>query len=125
MISQNRARRKITGGRLRPLRKKKKYEEGRANLETKTGKENKRFVFTRGKNMKIRTLGVEKIAVTNPKTGKTFISKIKSVANNPANPHFIRRNIITKGAIIETEKGRARVTSRPNQTGTVSAVLES
>jgi small subunit ribosomal protein S8e len=32
-------------------------------------------------------------------------------------------NIITKGAVIETDAGKARVTSRPGQHGVVNAVL--
>ena len=57
------------------------------------------------------------------KTGKSSKVKIKSVVENPADMHFVRRNIITKGAIIETEKGKAKVTSRPSQDGIVNAVL--
>lgn len=122
MISQNRSKRKITGGKLKSIRKKKKYEEGRANLETKIGKENKKVIRARGDNTKTRLLGAKKAIVS--KKGKTFVSEIKSVVNNPANPHFERRNIITKGAIIETDKGKARVTSRPNQAGVVNAISE-
>ena len=39
-----------------------------------------------------------------------------SIAVEPA-------NIITKGSVIQTEKGKAQVTSRPGQHGVVSAVL--
>ena len=49
--------------------------------------------------------------------------KIIDVIENPANPHFVRRGIITKGTTIETELGLARVTSRPSQHAVVSAVL--
>ena len=35
----------------------------------------------------------------------------------------MRRNIINKGAIIDTGLGKAKVTSRPGQTGIVSAIL--
>jgi small subunit ribosomal protein S8e len=42
---------------------------------------------------------------------------------NPANPHYVRRNIITKGAVIKTELGNAKVTSRPGQDGVVNAAL--
>ena len=45
------------------------------------------------------------------------------VVENPANRHFVRRNIMTKGTVIETEKGKARITSRPGQDGTINAVL--
>lgn len=50
-------------------------------------------------------------------------SKILNVAQSPDNPHHARENIVTKGAIIETELGKARVTSRPGQHGVVNAVL--
>ena len=57
------------------------------------------------------------------KGGKAQKAKIISVVDNKADSHFIRRNIITKGAIIETDLGKARVTSRPGQEGVVNAVL--
>ncbi len=61
--------------------------------------------------------------VYDKKTKKFYKTKIKNVAENPANRHYVRRNIMTRGAIIETEKGKAVVTSRPGQDGTVNAVL--
>ena len=54
---------------------------------------------------------------------KTYKVKIKSVLENPASRHFVRQNVITKGAIIDTEKGKARVTSRPSKDNIVNAVL--
>ncbi|MCK5560714.1 MAG: 30S ribosomal protein S8e, partial [Thermoplasmata archaeon] len=42
---------------------------------------------------------------------------------NSANPFYVRRNIINKGAIIDTELGNARVTSRPGQHGMINAIL--
>jgi small subunit ribosomal protein S8e len=35
----------------------------------------------------------------------------------------MRRNIITKGAVIKTELGDAKVTNRPGQDGLINAVL--
>jgi small subunit ribosomal protein S8e len=61
--------------------------------------------------------------VTNPKTGKTAKATITTVTGNPANINYVRRNIITKGAIIQTSAGKARVTSRPGQHGAINAVL--
>ena len=58
-----------------------------------------------------------------PKSGKSSASKIIEVVENSANPNYVRQNIITKGSIIETEKGKAKVTSRPGQHGVVNAVL--
>ena len=60
--------------------------------------------------------------IIDPKTKKATKSKILSVKDNPANQHFVRRNTITKGAVVETEAGLARITSRPGQDGVVNAV---
>ena len=65
----------------------------------------------------------ESVSLTDPKSGKTSVSKILEVVENAANPNYVRQNIITKGSIISTEKGNAKVTSRPGQHGVVSAVL--
>jgi len=35
----------------------------------------------------------------------------------------VRRNILTKGAVVKTEIGLAKVTSKPGQDGIVNAVL--
>lgn len=48
---------------------------------------------------------------------------IEGVVDNPSNVNYARRNIITKGSIIDTSAGRARVTSRPGQDGQVNAVV--
>ena len=66
---------------------------------------------------------VKNANVFNPKTGKVQLSKVVTVKSNPANPNYVQRNIITKGAIVQTELGVARVTSRPGQDGVVNAVL--
>lgn len=117
------SKRKRSGGRLKPARKKRKYEIGAELQYTILEKERKKFARTRGNNQKIRVLGAEKANVFNPKTEKTKQQKILSVVENPSNPHYVQRNIVTKGAIIQTELGKARVTSRPGQHGVVNAVL--
>ena len=45
------------------------------------------------------------------------------VIENTANPNYVRRNIITKGAIVETPEGNAKVTSRPGQDGVINGIL--
>ncbi|MEM5772914.1 MAG: 30S ribosomal protein S8e, partial [Candidatus Aenigmatarchaeota archaeon] len=72
---------------------------------------------------KIKAFSVEFANVIDPKTNSTKRVKILDVLENPANPHFVRRKIITKGTIINTELGKAKVTSRPSQHGLVNAVL--
>jgi small subunit ribosomal protein S8e len=42
---------------------------------------------------------------------------------NPASMDYQRRKVITRGTIIKTEKGLAKVTSRPGQDGILNAVL--
>ena len=76
-----------------------------------------------GGTLKNRAVLVKEANVLDSKSKKYQKAEIKSVSGNPANLHFVRRNTITKGAIIETSAGPARVTSRPGQTGTINAVL--
>jgi len=57
-------------------------------------------------------------------SGKTSKTKITRVLENPANRDYERRGVITRGALIDTELGRARVTSRPAQDGVINALLE-
>ncbi|MDD4281670.1 MAG: 30S ribosomal protein S8e, partial [Candidatus Methanofastidiosa archaeon] len=49
--------------------------------------------------------------------------RLTNVVENPANIHYVRRNVLTKGAVIETEIGKARITSRPGQDGVLNAIL--
>jgi small subunit ribosomal protein S8e len=92
-------------------------------VETKLGPTKRVERRARGGGIKINSLGADVANIVDPKTGQTKKSKILTVVENPADPHFIRRNVLTKGAIIKTEIGRARVTSRPGQSGSVDAVL--
>lgn len=57
------------------------------------------------------------------KGGGVKKAKILNVVQSPDNPHHARENILTRGAVIETELGKAAVTSRPGQHGLVNAVL--
>ncbi len=120
---QGRSLKKPSGGRIWASRKKREREMGSEFVETKLGpiKQVNRCTF--GGGIKISLLGTDAVNVVDPKTGQAQKSKILTVVENPADPHFVRRNVMTKGAIIETELGRARVTSRPGQSGGVDAVL--
>jgi small subunit ribosomal protein S8e len=68
-------------------------------------------------------LFADKVNLFDPGVRKYTIETIKTVTENPANRHYVRRNIITKGSVIETSKGKARVTNRPGQEGMITAVL--
>ncbi|UCE75474.1 MAG: 30S ribosomal protein S8e [Methanomassiliicoccales archaeon] len=120
---QGKSQRKPSGGRLRHARKKRKFEIGAEAQTTTIGKERKKFARTRARNQKVRVLSAQKANVVIPKKKQVKSTKIISVLENPSNPHYVQRNIITKGAIIQTEIGRARVTSRPGQDGIINAIL--
>jgi small subunit ribosomal protein S8e len=115
---------KISGGRKRPRRKKRKYELGRYPTHTVLS-ERERIVpeRTRGNNTKVRVKRALYANVINPETGEAAKVRILRVIETPANREYARRGIITKGAIIETEAGTAKVTSRPGQEGVINAIL--
>ncbi len=73
--------------------------------------------------MKVRLAAADSAVVTDKTSGKTSKSKLLRVIGNPANVDYQRRGVITKGAIVETELGQARVTSRPGQDGVINAIL--
>jgi small subunit ribosomal protein S8e len=120
---QGRSRTKPSGGRIWPSRKKRKREMGSEFVETKVGAAKRILHRVSGGGQKSKLLAADVANVTDPKTGQTKPAKIIRVIENPADPHFVRRNVLTKGAVIETELGRARITSRPGQIGTINAVL--
>ena len=70
----------------------------------------------------VRTLSVNQVNV-NMKGGKTVRATVKNVVGNDADPNYIRRNIVTKGAVLDTDQGLVKVTSRPGMHGVVSGVL--
>ncbi len=111
--------RKPTGGKYKRNAKKKKHQRGSDYVPVKLGKERKKVLRVRGGNTKVRLLQTD-TCILHPGGEKV---KILTVKENHANAHFVRMNVITKGAIIETEKGLAKVVSRPGQDGVVNAVL--
>ncbi len=122
-LSQARPRRKQTGAMYKDYRKKRQFELGREPSFTRLGKKRIRVIRTMGSNRKLRMLGADTANLFDPKTKSFKQAKIKTITENPANSHFIRRNIMTKGSVIDTEFGKARITSRPGQDGIVNAVL--
>ena len=121
------SRRKPSGGRL------KRPSRYRGKRKTEISSENQ-FAFVRDKDARklyrktagsqtVRVLSVKNINVNKPKEGKTVRAKITNVVRNDADTNYVRRNIVTKGAIVETDIGQVRVTSRPGMHGVVSGIL--
>lgn len=119
---QGRSKRKTSGGRYHAAKSKRGREIGRDALYTRVDKEQKART-RRGRGAKIiRSLQTASFA--NISEGKkTRKVKVTEVVENAASRHFVRQKVITKGAIVKTEAGLARVTSRPTKDGVVNAVL--
>ncbi len=122
-IWNGRSNRKSTGGRYVQSRKKKRFEVGRERQFTFLGPHSIKLYRTKGSNAKSRVLAEDYANVTDRKTGVTKKAKIVTVKQNPANPNYTQRNIMNKGAVIQTEIGLALITSRPGQHGMINAIL--
>lgn len=116
---------KPTGGKKRPHRKvKRKYWMGRFPTFTRLDNiEQRKIIRVRGGNQKVRLKRATYANVADPSIHAVKKVKILRVLETPANPQYVRSGIITKGTVIETELGKAVVTSRPGQDGVVNAVL--
>ncbi|MFH1409444.1 MAG: 30S ribosomal protein S8e, partial [Nanoarchaeota archaeon] len=113
----------VSGSLYKDYRKKKKHETGSVPTLTKLGKHKAKKVRVLGDHRKYRVLSTDIANVFDPKNKAYKKVKIKTITESPANRHFVRRNIITKGTIVDTEIGKAKITSRPGQDGVVNAVL--
>ena len=113
--------RKISGGKYKEYRKKKKYETPGIPRLVSLGEERKKSIHIRGGKEKAVLLATNKANVLDPKTKKSNVVKIKAVLEIPANRYM--KNILLKGCVIDTELGKARITNRPGQEGSVEAVL--
>lgn len=122
-ILQLRSRRKSTGGRYKRPQVKRLSRLGGLPVLTKIADLKRKTMRVPGANTKDKLLAANKANVYNSKTKKHEVADIKNIVENPANRHFVRRNIVTKGCVVETSVGRAKVTSRPGQNGFVDAVL--
>jgi small subunit ribosomal protein S8e len=121
-IWQARSRRKSTGGRLRPIRKKRRFEIARELQHATIGPGKVKRYRVRGANTKLRVLTAQTMNVYDAATKSVHVAKIITVRENKANPNFVQRNIITRGAILETDLGLVEVRSRPGQDGVLNGI---
>lgn len=121
--SQKRSKRKISGGRYRKFSDKRKRELGRMPSLTVIKERILRTIRVLGGNKKLRLLSDKFVNLCDPKTKKIQKTEIIKIIENPANPHFARTGLITKGTIIQTKAGKARITNRPGQDGVINALL--
>jgi small subunit ribosomal protein S8e len=112
-----------TGGQKRKARDKKRAHVG--GVSTSTRISDKDSKVERRKRGGKTAMKLKKAAFANVVTKNgTKKAKILRVLESH-NPEYVRMNIITKGAVIETDAGKVRVTNRVGQDGIVNGVLVS
>ena len=76
-----------------------------------------------GGNSKTKLIRSTVVNVIDQDSKKAVKATMKNVIANPASKFFIRRNILTKGAVVETDKGKVKITNRPGQDGNLNGVF--
>ena len=115
--------RKISGGKHHKQNKKKKYSLSGIERKVKLKETKQKILRGMGGNSKDVLLSTNYANVIDGKTKKAKKVKILNVVETPSNRFLARQNILIKSAIIDTELGKARITNRPSQEGSVQAVL--
>lgn len=113
--------RKISGGKYHKRRKKRAYEKKSEEKKVIVGETKRKKIRCRGgakKTILLKT-DVANIIIE----GKAKKVEIKNVLETPQNKFLARQNRLTKGTIIETSEGKAKITNRPSQEGQVNAIL--
>ncbi|MHA1905688.1 MAG: 30S ribosomal protein S8e [Candidatus Thorarchaeota archaeon] len=122
-IWHGRSGRTKTGARLRKFRSKRKHQLGRVPTETLMGEDRVKVLESKGDVLKTPVITAKFVNVTDSKKNTTVRAEIQDVEENSASMDYQRRKVITRGTIIKTTEGRARVTSRPGQDGVLNAIL--
>ena len=113
--------RKITSGKYHARRKLRLHERPGQENKVVLGETKTKVLRVKGGNAKTILL---KSKTANVRTnGKVVKAEIKNVEETPQNKFFARENRLVKSAIIQTSLGKARITNRPSQEGSVNAVL--
>ena len=120
---ENLSGRKFTGGHKVAMRGRRKFEIDRYPNEGLFGENQIRTRRVRGNNSKSSVKSGAYVNLSDPLSRKTTNTKILQVVKNPANKDYERRGVISKGALLETESGLAKVISRPGQDGCINGVL--
>jgi len=115
--------RKISGGKYKKFRKKKKDSLRGYTRKVKLADKKQKIIRGKGGNKRTSLLSENLANIIDPETKKAKKAKITNVLETPSNRFLARQNILVKGAIIETELGKAKITNRPSQEGMVQGVL--
>lgn len=107
-------------------RKKRKYGMGGKPVETAIGGVKRKTVVVKGGKTKLKLFSGNFV---NTLVGGKFVRcEILTVKENPANKDYVRRNVITKGALLlvkgpDGKELNVRVTSSPGQVGVLNGVV--
>jgi small subunit ribosomal protein S8e len=113
--------RKISGGKYHKKRKKKLYELPGKTRIVRLANPKAKKLRVRGGSIKVVLLSHNMVNVFSK--GKPKKVKIKNVLETPSNRFFARQNVVVKGAIVDTELGKVKITNRPSQEGQIQGVL--
>lgn len=113
--------RKASGGRYKKIKKRKLTGRQNQTRIVKIGDKKTKLLEGRGKTTKIVSLSMNKVNIIIK--GKSKSTKIKNVVETPSNTFLARQNILVKGAVIETDLGKAKITNRPSQEGSIQAII--
>ncbi len=112
---------KKRGGGFKGKRRDKRRSESKdLSVLLQVGNRKIKTIRTMGGNTKVIPLKTNKGNLFDEKGKPQSNVEIIRVLENKANRSYARRNIITKGAILETDKGKAVVVNRPGQDGQVT-----
>tara|TARA_Y100000310_G_scaffold267912_1_gene280241 strand:+ start:4398 stop:4775 length:378 start_codon:yes stop_codon:yes gene_type:complete len=123
VLTSYRSKRKLTSGRYKGARGKRIFEIRSPARLTKVGETKVKVTRVAGGNEKRSLMSAKFVNVYDPKSKKYSKLEVKTILENEANRHFVRRNIVTKGAVVETAKGKVKITSRPGQEAVLNGVL--
>lgn len=99
---------RLTGGKQKKWRKKRKYELGRQSSDTKIGTKRLSMIRVRGGSYKKRALSLEAGNFSYLSLNITKKTKIISVIYNSTNNELVRTNTLVKGSIIQIESAPFR-----------------
>ena len=94
---------KLTGGKKKVWRKKRKHELGRQPSNTKIGNKQISLIRTRGGNYKKRALLLENGNFSMITLGIAKKTKILKVVHNSSNNELVRTNTLVKGSVIAVD----------------------
>jgi small subunit ribosomal protein S8e len=112
---------KVSGGKYIRSRKKKVRERLGQRRTVKLGIEKRKREKVRGGKERITLLKGKFINITDK--NKTQKTEIRNVIETPSNRFLARQNIITKGTIVQTDLGKAKITNRPGHDGVINGIL--